>query len=340
MQTVSRLVLRAFSTSISSATAAADATDEVPLLPSQPPPALRLAVRGVKTSAALRSVSGRLETVRCGFAKDMLAGPSTVRHQDGYGDDACFVAEHRSADVVGVADGVGGWREYGIDPSSFSQGLMKACKDLVGRGEFRPWEPSALLGDAYQSLRVASARLPPTAPRQPCGSSTACVVVLDRARSCLYTANLGDSGFLVLRGGRVVHRSQEQCHYFNTPYQLSIPPDNVRNCLKDSPDKAEQSSFQVETGDLVVVATDGLFDNLPVEAIEATLGKLPDLRPQSLQAAANSLALQARRLAFDPSYMSPFAVKAAEAGLAAQGGKPDDLTLILAVVRDEESQNA
>lgn len=56
------------------------------------------------------------------------------------------------------------------------------------------------------------------------GSSTACIVVLDRSSHRLHTANLGDSGFLVVRGGEVVHRSDEQQHYFNTPFQLSIAP--------------------------------------------------------------------------------------------------------------------
>jgi hypothetical protein len=31
----------------------------------------------------------------------------------------------------GVADGVGGWREYGIDPSKFSSSLMETCKRLI-----------------------------------------------------------------------------------------------------------------------------------------------------------------------------------------------------------------
>lgn len=36
--------------------------------------------------------------------------------------------------------------------------------------------------------------------------------------------NLGDSGFLIIRKGHVVHQSSDQQHYFNTPYQLAIPP--------------------------------------------------------------------------------------------------------------------
>lgn len=56
------------------------------------------------------------------------------------------------------------------------------------------------------------------------GSSTACVIVLNRQTSTVYTANIGDSGFVIVRHGEVVHRSEEQQHYFNTPFQLSMPP--------------------------------------------------------------------------------------------------------------------
>jgi len=54
------------------------------------------------------------------------------------------------------------------------------------------------------------------------GSSTACVVLLNREDSTLYTANIGDSGFMVVRKGRVVRRSEEQQHYFNTPFQVLL----------------------------------------------------------------------------------------------------------------------
>lgn len=63
------------------------------------------------------------------------------------------------------------------------------------------------------------------------GSSTACIVVLDRQSHQLHTANLGDSGFLVVRGGEVVHRSDEQQHYFNTPFQLSIAPPGAEGAV-------------------------------------------------------------------------------------------------------------
>lgn len=116
---------------------------------------------------------------------------------------------------LGVADGVGGWRNYGLDPGEFSYTLMQACERLVEGNLFVPSKPVGLLSSGYSHLR----RL-----KEVKGSSTACVVVLSRKDSILYCANLGDSGFVVLRDGEIVHRSKEQTHGFNTPYQLACPP--------------------------------------------------------------------------------------------------------------------
>ena len=77
-------------------------------------------------------------------------------------------------------------------------------------------------------------------------------------------ANIGDSGLLVVRDGRVVHRSSEQQHYFNTPYQLSLPPTDMESdVLADLPEAADRYEFNVEDGDVIILATDGIFDNVP-----------------------------------------------------------------------------
>jgi len=57
------------------------------------------------------------------------------------------------------------------------------------------------------------------------------VVALHRQESAIYTANLGDSGFRVVRAGKIVHRSQEQQHYFNTPFQLAVAPSDMQGLV-------------------------------------------------------------------------------------------------------------
>ena len=88
------------------------------------------------------------------------------------------------------------------------------------------------------------------------GSSTACLMMLSHSDLKLYTANIGDSGFLVLRQGEVVHRSQEQQHYFNTPFQLSLPPTELQSeVLSDQPESADQHAFPVEDGDVILLVS-------------------------------------------------------------------------------------
>ena len=82
--------------------------------------------------------------------------------------------------------------------------------------------------------------------------------------------SLGDSGFLILRHGKVHYFSTPQTHAFNTPYQLSVVPPEVLDqsrlfggdFLCDLPKDAQVTSHNLENGDVVVFATDGVWDNL------------------------------------------------------------------------------
>ncbi|XP_018333385.1 protein phosphatase PTC7 homolog [Agrilus planipennis] len=259
----------------------------------------------------------------CGFSKDRKL-QRLIKGQ--FGDDSWFTAKYKTADVLGVADGVGGWRAYGIDPGEFSFHLMRACENLVKLGRFNPNNPSELLARSYYELLHHKKAI--------LGSSTACVVVLNRENSTLYTANIGDSGFMVVRKGRVIHKSEEQQHYFNTPFQLSLPPPGYRaEVLSDQPDSAITNNFPVEDGDVILVATDGVFDNLPQNLLVKELCKVQGERCASrLQMVANSIAWMARSLSFDETFISPFAESAFANGINAIGGKPDDITVILATV--------
>ncbi len=222
------------------------------------------------------------------------------------GDDAWFIASQKCADVMGVADGVGGWWDVGVDPSKFSSNLMRTCKRLVEQElgstlfsnskNINKKTPIEILSSSYQALLEN---------KNQCviGSSTACIIVFNRESNCLHSANLGDSGFVVIRQNKIVHRSQEQTHYFNSPFQMAILP-NVRasflveqnydeiiqeqnnnnnnnnqnidtsSLINDSPDMASVSSFDLREGDFIVIATDGLWDNLNENALLIEISKI------------------------------------------------------------------
>lgn len=86
------------------------------------------------------------------------------------------------------------------------------------------------------------------------------------------------------------------------------------------PESAETREFSVKEGDVLMVATDGVFDNLPDSTIVKEMVKVQGSTDLLLlQQAANSIAQQARKLAFDEDYMSPFARNARENGINAIG---------------------
>lgn len=264
--------------------------------------------------------TNKVDVTCCGFPKRLVGAPSFVVECDVFGEDACFIANFKSAHVTGVADGVGGWQKYGIDPSVVSSRLMRNCAEIVNEGDFEPSRPDLIISKAYNRLK--------TSPR-PVGSSTACVLVVHQ--KTLYSANLGDSGYLVCRKGKVIHRSKEQTHYFNAPYQLTLMPEHfdTENYIVDTPEKADLHKLELESGDVILLATDGLWDNVPEHII---LEALSEAKPQTLQAICNSIALIARRLSLDEHAMSPFAEKARHHGENYRGGKPDDITCIVMLI--------
>ncbi|EDV47469.1 protein phosphatase PTC7 homolog [Drosophila erecta] len=266
----------------------------------------------------------RLVSVACGFAKDQIIHSQYNRGK--FGEDAWFMASNPQAYIMGVADGVGGWRNYGIDPGEFSMFLMRSCERMSHAPDFMPKRPEVLLERAYYDLLDQKCPI--------VGSCTACILTLNRANSTLYTANIGDSGFLVVRSGQVVCRSQEQQHHFNTPYQLaSPPPGHDIKALSDGPEAADTIKFPTQLGDVILLATDGVYDNVPESFLVEVLTEMSGIsNPVRLQMAANAVALMARTLSLNPKHDSPFSQNARKLNIDASGGKPDDITVLLASV--------
>ena len=94
----------------------------------------------------------------------------------------------------------------------------------------------------------------------------------------------------------------------------------------DGPESSDMQQIALESGDVVLLATDGLWDNVPEKTIAEVLKKVD---ASNIQMACNAIALIARRLSHDDQHASPFAMKAGEHGIATSGGKPDDITLVL-----------
>jgi len=234
------------------------------------------------------------------------AGVSVFPHPDKVqkgGEDAYFISTDGL--VLGVADGVGGWAEVGVDPAIYSKALMKGSKDFTKTPNYSK-DPVDIMSAGY------------TISTDIVGSSTCCICVLDGGY--LRCANLGDSGFMVIRRNQVHFRSREQQHSFNFPYQLGSQS-------SDRPEAAILDNVPILDGDLVIVGTDGLFDNLyDREILEIACSST---NPHQI---AEKIAKKAQEVGKKTKGVSPFADGARKIGYDYQGGKLDDVTVVVARV--------
>ncbi|KAJ2506308.1 hypothetical protein H4217_009051 [Coemansia sp. RSA 1939] len=292
------------------------------------------------------------------------------------GEDAFF---HRH-DALGIADGVGGWAGVrDADPSLFARRLMHHVSVEMQRYDdiddelFAQYTEAAPVDVLRRAYEATADEMETLAVR---GSSTACVVILRGDE--LRVANLGDCGLTVVRQGDMVFRTEEQQHSFNYPYQLSTEPHS------DAASDAQVFRLKIQKGDIVIVGSDGVFDNLFDEDIlEEVSHHLPPVMradgPPELKYSSDSLwyesqqhgandalsppkpsvaaapkfslpqfhidpkaislaiARRAKLVSEDARYTeSPFQMRAMQEGLYYQGGKRDDITVVVAVVTDLE----
>ncbi|OEH80131.1 T-cell activation protein phosphatase [Cyclospora cayetanensis] len=148
------------------------------------------------------------------------------------------------------------------------------------------------------------------------GSTTCVLAILDDQK--LWSVNIGDSQLIVARrtdvapkpypcpqdfsystchdararipnledygGYQIVYRTVPQQHFFNCPYQFTRMPDT--DCsggaiVRKMAQTAEVGSVQVLPGDIVILGTDGLFDNLFDDDVLDILNRLcwPESQP-------------------------------------------------------------
>lgn len=243
----------------------------------------------------------------------MHSGAASIPHPDKEyrgGEDAYFI--HSSGFCMGVADGVGGWAEIGVDPGLYSRELMGHADSFIsGMDSIDQASPQQALEAAHAQTRAR-------------GSSTACILCM--CGNKVFASNLGDSGFALVREGIVEFVSPQQQHEFNFPYQIGSP-----DSMSDMPSSAHKLAVEVQKGDTIILATDGLFDNVYPDEAAALVG-LSRKNGDPPHVAAEALAKFARTRAADPEYLSPFAYGAQQLGFRYLGGKMDDITVVVAYI--------
>lgn len=112
----------------------------------------------------------------CDETLRLVSGSCYLPHpdkEDTGGEDAHFICPEEQA--IGVADGVGGWANLGVDAGQYSRELMSNSVNAIKEEPAGLVDPFKVLEKAHSSTKVK-------------GSSTACIMALTGQvhNLCLY----------------------------------------------------------------------------------------------------------------------------------------------------------
>jgi len=261
---------------------------------------------------------------------------------DGYNKasrEGVIIANLEAATVIGVADGVGSWSQYRIDPGQYSKQLMMN----TARAALEISKKRASQGSAAELLEKGHAMTKLK------GSTTTTIACL--SGNTLSAATIGDTAFVLLRNGKIFYRSPTQEYEFDTPYQLADTEISDGYGVFSEPEDALLYSVRdIRPGDVLVMASDGLFDNLQEYEIEQIVSEKM-AQGAGAESIARELMERARAHSLDPNYVSPWAQEKGQSesgfiggtlrkiGIKAvfgdgyRGGKPDDISVVAGIAQ-------
>ncbi|KAH9884759.1 protein phosphatase 2C-like domain-containing protein [Xylariomycetidae sp. FL2044] len=266
------------------------------------------------------------------------------------GDDAVYASDH----FICANDGVGAWSarprgHAGLWSRLILHFWVAAMQEDIVKprppGQLYQPDPIRYLQNAYERTVEAT-----SGPYDCLGTTTVTGAQLfykgDVAGASsaviplLYVTNVGDSQVMVIRpkDQQMVYKSKEQWHWFDCPRQLGTNSPDIPD------NNAVLDTVELSEGDIVIAMSDGVIDNLWPHEIVANVsksverweagegGQASEHRKYGANGGmtfiAQELVNAAKEIATDPFAESPFMEHAIEEGLASEGGKLDDISVV------------
>lgn len=176
------------------------------------------------------------------------------------------------------------------------------------------------LDDAYVDTKTILTR------QQETGSSTIILAALNENDNSLEVLNIGDSSIWVIRDGEVIFTVNHAAKSENCPRQIGTNSTQLPSAI------VSPYAIPVEEGDLILMCSDGVSDNLWINEITEILKSKynPAEGIGSLQEAADNIVHEATDRSFDNFAVCPYQLNASP--YSSGGGKTDDISVLLAEV--------
>jgi protein phosphatase PTC7 len=167
------------------------------------------------------------------------------------GEDSFFI----NNSCFGVWDGVGGWNHFNVNPALIARHMCLTAYDV-----------SKTNNDVYDILLQSYNKIKNEIYA---GSTTCCFLSLDYDTMILKSANIGDSGYIIIRNGTLHFSSDIQRYNNEIPYQLAIIPDEFKyiGAVENIPSDCDIQETKIKKDDIIILATDGLWDNMSIVEI-------------------------------------------------------------------------
>ncbi len=162
------------------------------------------------------------------------------------GEDSYFSNDR----CIGICDGVGGWNNYYVNPALIARQMCLNANDFSKQ----ILDPLEIMEYSYKKI-INNNEIE-------CGSTTCCILSIHN--NVIISANIGDSGYIIIRDNKVVFTSNIHRDGNTSTKQLAVIPKRFSklDCIKNNPDESIIDTFTVENNDIIIMATDGLWDNI------------------------------------------------------------------------------
>lgn len=265
--------------------------------------------------------------------------------------------------LVGIADGVGSWQGI-VDPKLYPTALMRnACTELLQDIDSTTTNNNTNTIAKLDYLpRLLQRTWERTTKEKIEGSSTITLVSFNGDQRTLQINNLGDCQVLVLRKGtttngsgnynnnaapyQILYRTVPQTKRFNLPYQVGYSNNTNNQPYFDLPNVQEQYVWTIKEEDIILISSDGMFDNLFDNDILTIINPFyrslltTEKNESWVQRLTKQIVTVAREYSLNRRRDGPFAIEAKDNDILwSLGGRPDDITVILGYVTSTVDSN-
>lgn len=206
-------------------------------------------------------------------------------------EDRAIVVTDRGLTLLAVADGMGGHQAGGEAAEAAITALTAAFR------AFEHGDVAAFFRDAFRAAHEAVNQLGEDMPIEERPRTTAVAALVDH--ELVWFAHLGDSRAYLLRAGGIVVRTRDHSHIERLIAEGQLSEDQrhghplrnlVDRCLGGEPDNPGVEvggPHALESGDIVLLCSDGFWDELDIATSGAILHEMPDLE-EALQGLARA----------------------------------------------------